>query len=151
MAEMAMEQSQIAQKIQLKTLRFDEKLEEFNKLKEKTRIEYDTCMNKVKRYYENLDGENDESEAKAFETCFQNYCGYITPIYKDILLERFNTIVALGDDYNRLDVLENELASATAGSKKEIYEPGMKYLEALMDYIVHLEDLPAPYHLTLKF
>lgn len=151
MAEMAMEQSQIAQKIQLQTQRFDEKLEEFNKLKEKTKLEYEECMKKAKQYYENLGGENDESFAKAEESCFQNYCGYLTPIYKGVLLERFNTIIALGDDYNRLDVLENELASATAGSKKEIYEPGMKYLEALLDYIVHLEELPTPYHLTLKF
>jgi len=142
MAEMAMEQSQLAQKIQLKTQKFDEQLEEFNKLKEKTRIEYDTCVSKVDRYYKNMEGENAESYMKEIETCYQTYCGYLTPKYESILLERFNTIVALGDDYNRLDVLESELASATSGSKKEIYEPGYKYLQALMDYIVHLGDLP---------
>lgn len=156
MADMAMEQSQIAQKIQLKSQKFDEELEEFNKLKENTRIIYDSCMHKITKDYENkesysLGSEYYESIKMQSETCYQNFCGYLTPIYKGILLERFNTIVSLGDDYNRLDVLENDLASATAGSKKEIYEPGLKYLEALMDYIVHLEDLPASYHLTIKF
>ena len=156
MAEMAMEQSQLAQKIQLKSQKFDEELEEFNKLKEKTRIIYDSCMHKISKDYKNkesysLGSEYYESIKMQSETCYQNYCGYLTPIYKGILLERFNTIISLGDDYNRLDELENDLASATAGSKKEIYEPGLKYLEALMDYIVHLEDLPASYHLTIKF
>lgn len=147
MAEMAMEQSQLAQKIQLKTQKFDEELEEFSKLKEKTRIIYNSCLSKIERDYRekesySLGSEYYESIKMQRETCYQNYCGYLTPKYASILLERFNTIVALGDDYNRLDVLETELASATSGSKKEIYEPGFKYLEALMDYIVHLEDLP---------
>jgi hypothetical protein len=147
MAEMAMEQGQIAQKIQLKTQKFDEQLEEFNILKEKIQIIYDSCLNKIEKDYRekesySLGSEYYESIKMQRETCYQNYCGYLTPKYASILLERFNTIVALGDDYNRLDVLEGELASATSGSKKEIYEPGFKYLEALMDYIVHLEDLP---------
>ena len=147
MAEKAMEQSQLAQKIQLKSQKFDEQLIEFNKLKEKTKVEFDTCMAKVDREFANkvnhtLGDEYYESIKLQKETCYQTYCGFLTPKYNTILQERFNTIVALGDDYNRMDVLENELASATAGSKKEIYEPGLKYLEALMDYIVHLEDLP---------
>jgi hypothetical protein len=147
MAEMAMEQSQLVQKIQLKSQKFDEQLIEFNKLKEKNRIVYDSCLSKVEREYANkenhtLGDEYYESIKLQKETCYQTYCGFLTPKYASILLERFNTIVALGDDYNRMDVLENELSSATAGSKKQISEPGLKYLEALMDYIVHLEELP---------
>jgi len=147
MAEMAMEQSQLAQKIQLKTQKFDEQLIEFNKLKAKTKTECDTCMAKIDREFANkvnhtLGDEYYESIKLQKETCYQTYCGFLTPKYKAILLERFDTIIALGDDYNRMDVLENELAGATAGSKKQVSEPGLKYLEALMDYIVHLEELP---------
>ncbi|MDO9253985.1 MAG: hypothetical protein Q7U54_00630 [Bacteroidales bacterium] len=147
MSEMAMEQSQLAQKIQLKSQKFDEQLIEFNKLKAKTKVECDTCIAKIDREFANkenhtLGDEYYESIKLQKETCYQIYCGFLTPKYNTILLERFNTIVALGDDYNRMDVLENELASATSGSKKEISEPGLKYLEALMDYMVHLEELP---------
>jgi len=150
MLEMAQEQSQIAQKIQLVAVKFDEQLEEFNKLKEKTKIEYEACSLKAKKFYENQPGENDAALAKALEACYQTYCGFLTPKYKGILMERFNAIVALGEDYNRMDVLTNELASATAGAKKEAYVPGLTYLEALMDYIKHLQDLPTPYHLNYK-
>jgi hypothetical protein len=68
--------------------------------------------------------------------------------YSSILLDRFNAMIALGDEYNRLDVLTNELASATTGTNKKVIEPGLTYLEALLDYIVHLQELPAPYFLT---
>jgi hypothetical protein len=54
----------------------------------------------------------------------------------------------LTDNYNRLDVLTNELSKATSGTDKKVIEPGMTYLEALSDYIVHLQDLPAPYFNT---
>jgi hypothetical protein len=47
-----------------------------------------------------------------------------------------------------MDVLTNELASATTGTNKNVIEPGLTYLEALLDYIVHLQDLPAPYFQT---
>jgi len=147
MAEMAQEQSQLAQKIQLSSQKFAEQLEEFNKLKEKTRIEYEACLKKVDKEFENkvnhvLGDEYYESIKLQKETCYQIYCGYLTPKYKSILLERFNTIIALGGDFNRMDVLTNELANATTGSKKDVYEPGLMYLEALKEYMEHLEDLP---------
>ena len=110
-------------------------------------------MKKVDKDFENkvnhvLGDEYYESIKLQKETCYQIYCGLLTPKYKSILLERFNTIIAFGNDYNRMDVLANELASATTGAKKEVYEPGLMYLEALLDYIVHLQDLPASYFLT---
>ena len=151
MFEMAQEQSQLAQKIQLSSQKFVEQLEEFNKLKEKTKIEYEVCVKKAKKFYEEQEGENDEATMKAFEACFQNYCGYLTPKYSLVLLDGFHAIVALGDDYNRMDFLANELASATTGSEKEIFEPGLTYLEALMDYINHLKDLPAPDRVRKQF
>ena len=151
--ELAQEQSQLAQKIQLVTRKFDEQLEEFNKLKEKILNEFEACLKKVDKDYENKTN-NDlgdtyaESISLQKNACYQNYCGYLTPKYKVILLERFNDMIALGDDYNRMDVLTNELAIATTGTDKKVIDPGLTYLEALLDYIVHLQDLPAPYFLT---
>lgn len=138
MYELAQEQSQLAQKIQLSSQKFAEQLEEFNKLKEKTTNEYNACVKKVDKDFENkvnhvLGDEYYESIKLQKETCYQTYCGYLIPKYKAILLDRFNTMVAMGDDYNRMDVLANELASATTGSKKEVYEPGLMYLEALKE------------------
>jgi hypothetical protein len=153
MVELAQEQSQIAQKIQLSSQKFAEQLEEFNKLKEKTLNEYEACLKKVDKDYENkINFDLGSTYAEAIETqknaCYQACCGFLTPKYHAILLERFNTMIALGDDYNRMDVLSNELASATTGTNKKVIEPGLTYLEALLDYIVHLQDLPAPYFLT---
>lgn len=147
MYELAQEQSQLAQKIQLSSQKFAEQLEEFNKLKGKAKFDYEACVKKVDKDFENkvnhvLGDEYYESIKLQKENCYQSYCGYLTPKYKSILQERFNTIIALGDDYNRMDVLANELASATTGLKKEVYEPGLMYLEALKEYMEHLEDLP---------
>jgi hypothetical protein len=151
--ELAQEQSQLAQKIQSGSQKFDEQLEEFNRLKEKTKIAYEACLKKVDKDFENkvntvLGDEHFESMKLQRETCYQNFCSFLTPKYNGILLERFNAFFALGDDYNRMDVLSNELASATNGTNKKVIEPGLTYLEALSDYIVHLQDLPAPYFLT---
>jgi hypothetical protein len=153
MFELAQEQSQIAQKIQLVTRKFDEQLEEFNKLKEKTLNEFEACLKKVTKDYENkINFDLGSTYAEAIEyqqnSCYQTCCGYLTPKYSSILLDRFNAMIALGDDYNRMDVLTNELASATTGTNKKVIEPGLTYLEALLDYIVHLQELPAPYFLT---
>jgi hypothetical protein len=153
MFELAQEQSQIAQKIQLVTRKFDEQLEEFNKLKEKNLNEFEACLKKVGKDYENktnFDLGSTYAEAMEYQknSCYQNCCGYLTPKYAGILLERLNDMVALTDNYNRLDVLTNELSKATSGTDKKVIEPGMTYLEALSDYIVHLQDLPAPYFNT---
>lgn len=153
MFELAREQSELAQKIQLSSQKFEEQLEEFNKLKEKTLNEYEACLKKVDKDYEKkMNFDLGDSYAEAIQsqknTCYQICCGYLTPKYKAILLERFDTMIALGDDYNRMDVLTNELASATTGTNKNVIEPGLTYLEALLDYIVHLQDLPAPYFQT---
>jgi hypothetical protein len=153
MFELSQEQSQIAQKIQLVTRKFDEQLEEFNKLKEKTLNEFEACLKKVDKDYQNktnFDLGSTYAEAIEYQqnSCYQTCCGYLTPKYSSILLERFNAMIALGDDYNRMDVLTNELASATTGTNKKVIEPGLTYLEALLDYIVHLQELPAPYFLT---
>jgi hypothetical protein len=151
--EMTQEQSQLAQKIQLVTRKFDEKLEEFNKLKEKTLNEFEACLIKVAKDYEdktNFDLGSTYAEAIAMQknACYQTCCGYLTPKYKAILLERFNDMIALGNDYNRMDVLTNELNNATTGANRMVVEPGLTYLEALLDYTLHLQDLPAPYFLT---
>lgn len=153
MFELAQEQSQIALKIQLVTRKFDEQLEEFNKLKEKTLNEFEACLKKVGKDYENkinFDLGSTYAEAMEYQknSCYQNCCGFLTPKYSSILLDRFNAMIALGDDYNRLDVLTNELTSGTTGTNKQVIEPGLTYLEALLDYIVHLQDLPAPYFFT---
>ena len=153
MFELAQEQSQIAQKIQLVTRKFDEQLEEFNKLKEKTLNEFEACLKKVGKDYENkINFDLGSSYAEAMEyqknSCYQNCCGFLTPKYNAVLLDWFNAMIALDDDYNRMDVLTNELASATTGTNKKVIEPGLTYLEALLDYIIHLQDLPAPYFLT---
>jgi len=147
MYEMAQEQSQLAQKIQTGLQKFAEQLEEFNKIKDKARIDYEACLKKVDEDFENkvnhvLGDEYSESIKLQKETCYQTYCGYLIPKYKAILLDRFNIIVASGNDYNRMDVLANELTSATIGVKKEAYEPGLMYLEALKDYMLNLENLP---------
>ena len=151
--ELAQEQSQIAQKIQLSSVKFAEKLEEFNILKEKHLNEFWDCCEKVDKFYDamtnyDLGDTYWEARRNGKEACYQTCCGFLTPKYHAILLERFNTMIALGDDYNRMDVLSNELASATTGTNKKVIEPGLTYLEALLDYIVHLQDLPAPYFLT---
>jgi len=151
--ELVQEQSQIAQKIQLVTRKFDEKLEEFNKLKEKTLNEFEACCTKVDKFYDamtnyDLGDTYREARTNGKEACYQTCCGFLTPKYNAILLERFNDIIALGDDYDRMDVITNELAGATTGTNKTVIEPGLTYLEALLDYIVHLQDLPAPYYLT---
>ena len=153
MFELAQEQSQIALKIQLVTRKFDEQLEEFNKLKEKTLNEFEACLKKVGKDYENkinFDLGSTYAEAMEYQkkSCYQNCCGFITPKYNDILLERFNAMKAMGDEYYRLDVLTNELSKATTGTDKKVIEPGLTYLEALSDYIEHLQDLPTPYFLT---
>ncbi|MBA4407960.1 MAG: hypothetical protein Q8S54_11585 [Bacteroidota bacterium] len=153
MFEMTQEQSQLAQKIQLVTRKFEEQLEEFNKLKEKSLNEYEACWRKVDKDYENkINFDLGDTYAEAIEyqknACYQACCGYLTPKYAGILLERFNDMIALGDDYNRMDELTNELAGATTGTDKRYIEPGLTYLDALLDYIVHLQDLPAPYYLT---
>jgi hypothetical protein len=153
MFELTQEQSQIAQKIQLVTRKFDEQLEEFNKLKEKTLNEFEACLKKVGKDYENkINFDLGSSYAEAMEyqknSCYQNCCGFLTPKYNAILLDRFNAMKAMDDEYIRLDVLTNELSSATTGTNKKVIEPGLTYLEALLDYIIHLQDLPAPYFLT---
>lgn len=153
MYEMAQEQSQLAQKIQLSSQKFAEQLEEFNKLKEKTLNEFEACLKKVDKDFENkvnhvLGDEYAEAIEYQKNSCYQTCCGFLTPKYKEILLDRFNTMIALGDDYNRIDVLANELANSTTGTNKKVIEPGLTYLEALLDYIVHLQDLPAPYFQT---
>jgi hypothetical protein len=151
--EKTQEQSHLAQKIQSVTRKFEEQLEEFNKLKEKSLNEFEACLKKVDKDYENktnFDLGSTYAEAIEYQknSCYQSCCGYLTPKYKTILLERLNDLIALGDDYNRMDVLTNELASATAGTNKKVIDPGLTYLEALLDYILHLQDLPAPYFLT---
>ncbi|MEI8113579.1 MAG: hypothetical protein WCI54_08115 [Bacteroidia bacterium] len=153
MFEMTQEQSQLAQKIQLVTRKFEEKLEEFNKLKVKSLNEFEACLKKVDKDYANkINFDLGSTYAEAIEyqknSCYQNCCGFLTPKYSSILLDRFNAMIALGDDYNRLDVLTNELTSGTTGTNKQVIEPGLTYLEALLDYIVHLQDLPAPYFFT---
>lgn len=153
MFEMTQEQSQLAQKIQLVTRKFEEQLEEFNKLKVKSLNEFEACLKKVDKDYANkINFDLGSTYAEAIEyqknSCYQNCCGFLTPKYSSILLDRFNAMIALGDDYNRLDVLTNELTSGTTGTNKQVIEPGLTYLEALLDYIVHLQDLPAPYFFT---
>jgi hypothetical protein len=153
MFELSQEQSKIAQKIQLVTRKFDEQLEEFNKLKEKKLSELDACYRKVDKDYEkrlnfDLGDTYGESIGYQLNACYQTYCGFLTPKYHAILIDRYNAMIALGDDYNRLDVLTNELANATTGTNKKVIEPGLTYLEALLDYIVHLQDLPTPYFNT---
>jgi hypothetical protein len=110
-------------------------------------------LKKVDKDYENkinFDLGSTYAEAIEFQKneCYQTCCGFLTPEYHAILLERFNTMISLGDDYNRLDVLTNDLAGATTGTEKKVIEPGLTYLEALLNYILHLQDLPAPYFLT---
>ena len=147
MYEMVQEQSQLAQKIQAGVMSFDEKLAEFNVLKEQVSQEYKNCCADIDKKFaaminHTLGDEYAETIRIQKEACYQIYCANLTPEYKAILLERFKAIVASGDDFNRIDVLSNELASANSGSKKEIYKPGLTYLEALMDYMRHLENLP---------
>ncbi|MEI6274630.1 MAG: hypothetical protein WCP08_01510 [Prolixibacteraceae bacterium] len=147
MYEMAQEQSQLAQKIQTGLQKFSEQLEEFDKLKVKAKLEFEACEKKVDKEFENkvnhvLGDEYYETIKLQKEACYQAYCGFLIPKYKTLLLDRFNAIVATGDDYNRMDVLANQLTSATTGSKKVVYEPGLMYLEALKDYMRYLENLP---------
>ena len=151
--EKTQEQRHLSQKIQSVTRKFEEQLEEFNKLKEKSLNEFEACLKKVDKDYENktnFDLGNTYSESISLQknACYQSCCGDLTPKYKTILLERLNDMIALGDDYNRMDVLTNELTSATTGTNKKVVEPGLTYLQALLDYILHLRDLPAPYFLT---
>ncbi|MEI6678835.1 MAG: hypothetical protein WCL21_09525 [Mariniphaga sp.] len=153
MFELAQEQSHIAEKIQLVTRKFDEQLEEFNKLKVKTLNEFEACLKKVDKDYENkINYDLGSTYAEAMEyqknSCYQNCCGFLTSKYNAVLLDWYNAMIALSDNYNRLDVLTNELASTTTGTNKKVIEPGLTYLEALLDYMVHLQDLPAPYFLT---
>jgi hypothetical protein len=147
MYEMVQEQSHLAQKIQSEIMKFEEKLAEFNKLKEKAFLEYNKCCDDVDKKYADkvnhfLGDEYAEPKMAEKETCYKNYCGFILPKYKTLLDERFRDLVASGADYNRLDELSNELSIATTGSKNEIFEPGLTYLEALKDYMKHLADLP---------
>jgi hypothetical protein len=147
MFELVQEQSQLAQKIQVGVMKFEEKLAEFNLLKDKASQEYEKCCADIDKKYagmvnHTLGDEYYETIRIQKEACYQNYCSSKTPQYKALLDERFKEIVASGNDYNRMDVLTNELASATTGSKKEIYEPGLMYLEALKEYMDLLENLP---------
>ena len=153
MYEMAQEQSQIAQKIQAEAMKFEEKMAEFNKIKEKAFMEYKKCCDDIDKKYagmvnHTLGDEYAETIKIQKEICNQNYCGLTIPKYKTLMDERFHDIVTSGDDYNRMDALTNELAGATTGANKNNIEPGLTYLEALLDYILHLQDLPAPYYQT---
>jgi hypothetical protein len=147
MYEMTMEQSQLAQKIQAGIMKFEEKLAEFNKIKEEAFLEYNKCCDDIDKRYADmvnhtLGDEYAEPKRLEKESCYQNYCGFLIPKYKTLMDERYRDIVASGDDYNRIDVLSNELSSATTGSKNATFEPGLTYLEALKDYMMHLTDLP---------
>ena len=147
MYEMVQEQSQLAQKIQGSNQKLSERLDEFNKLKEKTKLEYEASLKRIDKEMENkinssLGDDYYETLKKQKETLYANYCGYLTPKYKDILSDQLTTLISLGDDYNRLDVLTNEITIATTGNKKKICEPGITYLEALLAYVFLLEDIP---------
>jgi hypothetical protein len=147
MYEMAQEQSELAQKIQAEAMKFEEKLAEFNKIKEKANLEYNKCCDDIDKKYaamvnHTLGDEYAETIRIQKESCSQNYCDFLIPKYKTLMDERFHDIVDSGDDYNRMEVLTNELAGATTGSKKEIYQPGLIYLEALKEYMENLENIP---------
>ena len=147
MYELVQEQSQLAQKIQGSNQKLNERLEEFNKLKEKTKLEYEASLKRIDKEMESkvnssLGDDYYETLKKQKETLYANYCGYLTPKYKDILSEQLTTLISLGKDYNRLDVLTNDIAEATTGTKKKVCEPGITYLEALLAYVFLLEDIP---------
>jgi hypothetical protein len=110
-------------------------------------MEYKKCCDDIDKKYASmvnhtLGDEYAETIRIQKESCYQNYCGLTTPKYKTLMDERFHDIVDSGDDYNRMEVLTNELAGATTGSKKEIYQPGLIYLEALKEYMENLENIP---------
>jgi hypothetical protein len=142
MYEMVQEQSQLAQKMQAGIMKFEEKLAEFNLIKDKASQEYEKCCEDIDKKYagmvnRTLGTEHYESIKIEKESCFQNFGCKMIPTQKALFDERFKDIVASGNDYNRMDVLTNELASATTGSKKEIYEPGLMYLETLYEFFSH--------------
>lgn len=147
MYEMTMEQSQLAQKIQAGIMKFEEKLTEFNNIKEKAFLDHNKCCDEIDKKYADmvnhtLGDEYAETIRIQKESCYQSYCGFLIPKYKTLMDERYRDIVASGDDYNRMDVLSNELSSATTDSENETFEPGLTYLEALKEYMNHLENLP---------
>jgi hypothetical protein len=147
MLEMTQEQSRIAQKIQANRIKFDDQLETYKKIKEKSRLEYENCVKSVDKQFENkvnhtLGDEYYESIKLEKDACYNNYCGYLVPKYKDILRDRLDAINAMGDDYYLLDNITNELNYTTSGNKKPAIDPGLTYLEALDDYMNHLRDIP---------
>ncbi len=147
MFEMAQEQSQIAEKIQAGVSKFEKQLEEFNQLKENKKKEYDACMaaiakERASRPNKSLGTDNHPDLDKKEKECYQAYCSFLTPEYQTILSNRLSAIMAMADDYYRMDELTNKLAGSASGTKKEINEPGLMYLEELRDYLIHLGHSP---------
>ena len=110
-------------------------------------MEYKTCVANVDKEYEGkvnhyLGDEYNEVKQQKKEACFEVYYGFLIPKYKVILQERLTAIKANGENYNRLEDLSTELTSLTTGAPKMVSEPGLMYLEAIMDYMKLLTDLP---------
>lgn len=147
MFEMAQEQSQLAQKIQAGVSKFEKQLEEFKQLKENRKKDFDVCMaaiakERASRPNKNLGDDSHPDLDKKEEACSQAYCSFLTPMYQTILSNRLSAIMAMGDDYYRMDELTNKLAGSTSGTKKEINEPGLTYLQELQTYLIHLGHSP---------
>lgn len=147
MYEMAQEQSSLAEKFQAAQLKFDKQLAEFQTLKAEKELEYDACSapiakERASRPNKNLGSDSHPDLDAKQKACYMVYCSFLTTAYKTILKSRLSAIMAMADDYYRMDELTNKLASSTAGAKKEINESGLMYLEELQGYLIHLGHSP---------
>ena len=148
-AELAQEQSTLAHKIQARHKKFEDQLAEFQKFKEPYNLAYNKCMEETDNYITSY-GETNKSlgsdldGAEMFRKCLTAYFGSVIPKYKGILREFFDGIIAAEEDYNRLEELEFQMEKGLGGGGKTAFKPGLKYLEALQEYLTYLRAVPEP-------
>jgi len=147
MAEMAQEQSSLAGKIQASQHKFEEQLAKFQEIKAAKQKEYQACLapiakERASRPNQNLGTDSHPDLDAREKACYLAYCSFLTTEYQTILSRRLSAIMAMTEDYYRMDELTNKLAASTSGAKKEINEPGLMYLEELNGYMIHLGHSP---------